>query len=288
LSSTSASANALVLAPGRAPSLDPVGTLFRHRHLAWRFAINDALGRYKGSALGLCWSFLNPLLMLGVFTIAFGTVFRGARFGAADLPDRPAVLLIFCGMVVFAVFGEVLARAPGCIVGNPNFVKKVVFPLEILPVALVGSSLLHALIGLSILAVGALALGHPPSPTILLLPFVLLPLVLFTLGVGWFLASLGVFARDVGHVTGVASQALFFLTPVVFPFEAVENGAPWAAAILRWNPLKIAVDEARLLVVWGELPNAAPLLAFGACGLAVAWLGFAWFQKTRRGFADVL
>lgn len=271
----------------KAPSLDLVRTLLPHRRLVLRFTLNDALGRYKGSALGIAWSFLNPLLMLAVFTVAFGTLFANATFTREGLPPRPPVLSIFCGMVVFAVFGEVLGRAPSAILAHPNYVKKVVFPLEILPVALVGSSLLHALIGLSILAVGTLALGHALSWTFFLLPLVLLPLVLLALGIGWLLASLGVYVRDVAHTIGVVSQALFFLTPVVYPFSLFES-RPLIAAILRWNPLKVAVDEARLVVLWGELPDFAALAAMTAVGAVVAWLGFAWFQKTRRGFADVI
>lgn len=271
----------------KAPSLDPLRTLLPHRRLLLRFTLNDALGRYKGSIFGIGWSFLNPLLMLAVFTIAFGTIFANATFAREGLPPRQPVLSIFCGMVVFAVFGEVLGRAPSAILAHPNYVKKVVFPLEILPVAIVGSSLLHAFIGLSILAAGTLLLGHALSWTFLLLPLVLLPLVLLALGFGWFLASLGVYVRDVAHTIGVISQALFFLTPVVYPFSLFES-QPVLASILRWNPIKIAIDEARLVVLWGELPNFQALGLVSAAGLVVAWLGFAWFQKTRRGFADVL
>jgi lipopolysaccharide transport system permease protein len=279
----------LVLSPTKAPILEPVAAIWPHRRLLLRFTLNDALGRYKGSLLGIAWSFLNPLLMLGVFTIAFGTIFSGANFAMrAGLPPRPPVLSIFCGMIVFAIFGEVLGRAPGCVLSNPNYVKKVVFPLEILPVALLGSSLLHALIGLCILAIGALALGSSLYWTIVLLPLVLLPLVLFGLGFGWFLGSLGVYVRDVGHTMTVVSQALFFLTPVVYPFSVFTDAAPRIAAVLAWNPLKVAVDDARLVVLWGELPDFTALTAVTAVSLLIAWLGFVWFQKTRRGFADVL
>lgn len=284
---TAAPPKNLALSAAHAPSLDPLHTLFPHRRLLLRFTINDALGRYRGSALGIAWSFLSPLLMLAVFTIAFGTIFANATFGREGLPPREPVLSIFCGMIVFAVFGEVLSRAPSAILTHPNYVKKVVFPLEILPVAIVGSSLFHALIGLTILAIGTVLLGHGLSWTFLLLPIILLPLLLLALGVGWLLASLGVYVRDVAHTIGVVSQALFFLTPVVYPFSVFEN-APRLAAVLRWNPIKIAIDEARLVVLWGELPNFRALGLVSAAGLVVAWLGFVWFQKTRRGFADVL
>lgn len=278
----------VIFGPDVSVPVEPLATIWRHRKLVTRFARNDAIGRYRGSALGLTWSFLNPLLMLGVFTIVFSTVFRGARFGGDGLPDRPAVLLIFCGMTVFGVFTEVLTRAPTMILAHPNYVKKVVFPLEILPLALVGSALFHATVGLLILAVGTILLGQPLSWTVLLLPLVLIPLAFFSAGIGWFFASLGVFARDLGHVVGVISQALFFLTPVVFPFQAILDNAPLVASILEWNPLKIAVDEARMVLVWGQLPNFMSLGVFFVLSVLTAWFGFAWFQKTRRGFADVL
>jgi len=270
-----------------AGTLDPIAALWRQRKLLRRFAVNDALGKYRGSLLGLCWSFLNPLLMLAVFTIAFGTVFRGAAF-TNGLVERPVVLPIFCGMVVFGVFGEVLGRTPMCIVGQPNYVKKIVFPLEVLPTAILGSSLLHALIGLSILIVGQLALGFGLPWTAVLLPVVLLPLLLFALGTGFLLSSLGVYVRDIGHSIGVVSQALFFLTPVVYPFKAIEDGAPAMAAVLRWNPLKVVVDGARECLIYGVVPAPLPLLAVSVVGVAVTWLGFLWFQKTRAGFADVV
>ena len=278
----------VVFRPDSPVPIEPLSTLWRHRKLVTRFARNDAIGRYRGSALGLTWSFLNPLLMLGVFTIVFSTVFARARFGGTGLPDRPAVLLIFCGMTVFGVFTEVLTRAPMVILGNPNYVKKVVFPLEILPLAMVGSALFHALIGLLILLVGCLALGYGLSWTVLLLPLVLAPLALLAAGVGWFFASLGIYARDVGHVMGVVAQALFFLTPVVFPFQVFVDNAPIVASILQWNPMKIAVDEARMMLVWGQLPDFVSLGVFSLLSVVVAWFGFVWFQRTRAGFADVL
>ena len=217
--------------PDRHPR-NPLPALWRHRHLLRRLILNDALGKYRGSMFGICWSFLNPLLMLGVFTIAFGTIFRGAGFGVA-MPERPLVLLIFCGMVVFGIFGETIGRACTAVVHQPNYVKKLVFPLEILPVVVVGSALFHALIGLVLLFLGQMLLGYLPSWRIVQLPLVLLPLLLWALGAGWFLASLGVFMRDVSHVMSVVTQALFFMTPVVFPFEALDPAPhPGAMAAL--------------------------------------------------------
>ena len=149
--------------------------LWRRRQLLRRLVVNEALGKYRGSVLGMAWSFLNPLLMLAVFTIAFGSVFKGAAF-QNGLPARPAVLPIFCGMVVFGIFGEALGRAPTAVLSQPNYVKKIVFPLELLPAAITGSALLHAGIGLCILVVGMLALGVVPGAAALLLPIVIVPI----------------------------------------------------------------------------------------------------------------
>lgn len=270
-----------------APLLLPVATLWRQRALLRRFALADALGKYRGSWLGICWSFLNPLLMLAVFTIAFGSVFHGASF-ANGLPPRPTVLPIFCGMVVFAIFGEALGRAPTAVLAHPNYVKKIVFPLEILPAAIVGSALLHAGIGLSILIVGMLALGVVPGFAALLLPLVLLPIALLALGAAWWLASLGVYVRDIGHGMNVVAQALFFLTPIVYPFEAIENGAGALGPVLACNPLKIVVDGARACLLWNTVPPLLPWALATAFALLFALTGAAWFERTRKGFADVV
>ena len=264
-----------------------VAMLWRRRALLWRFTFADALGKYRGSWLGIGWSFLNPLLMLAVFTVAFGAVFKGASF-ANGLPARPAVLPIFCGMVVFGIFGEVLSRAPTAVLAHPNYVKKIVFPLEILPAAITGSALLHACIGLCILLVGQLALGVVPGAAALWLPVVLLPIVLLALGAGWWLASLGVYVRDIGHGMNVVTQALFFLTPVVYPFEAIERGAGALAAVLACNPLKIVIDDARLCLLWNTAPPPLPLGGALLVALVFAAAGLLWFERTRKGFADVV
>ena len=225
--------------------------------------------------------------MLGVFAIAFGALFRDAAF-APDLPHRPFVLPVFCGLIVFGLFSEVLTRSPTIVVGNPNYVKKVVFPIEILPPMILGSSIIHATIGIGILCIGQLALGYGLPWTVVLVPVVLLPLVILALGLSWFLASLGVYLRDLNHSMSVISQALFFLSPIVYPFSLIEKGSSAVAAVLALNPIKVAIDSMRLVVIWGEQPEWTGLLITGAVGIVFAWLGYVWFHKTRRGFADVI
>lgn len=259
--------------------------LHQNWHLVRIFTLRDALGRYRGSLLGLGWSFLNPLLMLAVYTVAFSKIFKSPVWGPKG--DTPAVLAIFCGMVTFGIFGEVLARAPTLILSNPNYVKKVVFPLEILPVTVLGSALLHALIGLGILLVGQLLIGSGLHFTILWLPVVLLPLVLIALGIGWTFAALGVFVRDLGQSVGVIAQVFFFLSPVVYPASQTAE-SPTTQALLWVNPMTTVIESARATILFGLPPHWLPLALVTAFGAAFAWFGYVWFQKVREGFADVV
>lgn len=259
--------------------------LLQNWHLVRIFTLRDALGRYRGSLLGLGWSFLNPLLMLAVYTVAFSVIFPSPKWGPGE--GAPAVLAIFCGMVTFGIFGEVLSRAPTLVLGNPNYVKKVVFPLEILPITVLGSALLHALIGFLILALGQVVLGSGLHATVLLLPFVLLPLVLLALGVGWTFAALGVYVRDLGQSVGVIAQVFFFLSPIVYPASMAEKSR--AAEVLLWaNPLTTVLESARAVLLYGIAP---PWLALGIVTVVAALFaaaGRVWFEKVREGFADVV
>jgi lipopolysaccharide transport system permease protein len=188
-------------------------------------------------------------------------------------------------LIVFNLFSEVLTRSPGLIVANSNYVKRVVFPLEILPLVGLLSALFHALVSLLVwLLAHALLLGWPPL-TLLYLPLVLTPFALFTLGVSWSLASLGVYLRDVAQIIGVLVTAMMFLSPLFYPASSIPESF---RLFLYLNPLTPAMELTRDVLYWGSPPPLGPLLAFWVAGAAVAWLGFAWFQKTRKGFADVL
>ena len=167
----------------------------------------------------------------------------------------------------------------------PNYVRKVVFPLEVLPVSVLGSALFHALVSLAILLVAELIHSGRIHPTVVLLPLALLPLVLLSLGLTWFLASLGVFLRDIGYAVPLAVQVLFFVTPVLYPLENVPE--PFRTFV-RLNPLTAAVENFRRLVFRGTLPDWGELAAWTALTGLVTLLGYAWFMKTKRGFADVI
>lgn len=260
-----------------------VGSLIRHRSLILQMTVREVVGRYRGSIMGLTWSFLHPLLMLTVYTLVFGVVFK-ARWGGGD-SKLDFALILFAGMIVHGLFAECANRAPGLVLANPNFVKKVVFPLEILPWVTMGSALFHAALSLIVLLAFFAAFKLFLHPTVFLLPLVILPFVLLTMGVSWLLASLGVYARDVGQVIGVVTTLLLFLSPVFYPVSALPEGY---RIFIQLNPLTFIIEQTREVVIWGRLPDWAGLVAYAAAGSVAAWLGFAWFQHTRRGFADVL
>jgi lipopolysaccharide transport system permease protein len=259
--------------------------LWRHRRLIGQFVRREVQSRYRGSLFGLLWSFLTPLLLLAIYTFVFGVVFR-ARWpeaGTGGLGDF--ALVVFCGLIVVNLFAECVSRAPGLVVGSPTYVKRVVFPLEILPVVSLGSALVTAGASLAVLLVVRLAAERALPWTVLLAPVVLVPVVLLTLGVAWFLASLGVFVRDISYLVVLLLQALVFITPIFYPLEAVPEGL---RGVLGLNPLYPVVDDLRRVVLWGKLPDWPRLAFSGAAGAAAMVLGHAWFMKTRRAFADII
>ena len=260
------------------------GSLWYQRGLIWEMTKRDVIGRYRGSAMGILWSFLNPILMLTVYTFVFNVVFR-ARWGGEDSSKMEFAIILFVGMIIHGLFAECVNRAPGLVLHNVNYVKKVVFPLEILPWVTMGSALFHALISVLVLLV-AFALTHfYLNWTVVLLPLLLLPLVLLTLGITWFVASVGVFLRDVGQTTGIITTMMLFLSPVFFPVSALPEDY---RVLLHLNPLTFMIEQARDILVWGRPLDWRGLGIYLVSSLIVAWLGLFWFQKTRRGFADVL
>ena len=259
--------------------------LWRNRQLTRQMIHRDIAGRYKGSALGLAWSFFNPVFMLAVYTFVFSEIFK-ARWGTGDDESKTQfAVVLFVGMIVHGLFAEVLNRAPGLILANVNYVKKVVFPLEILPVVSLGAALFHSLVSLGVLLAAFALFNGYLHWTAVLIPLVMLPLVVLTLGLAWMLASLGVFLRDVGQTIGIITTVLMFLSPVFYPVTAVpERFRPFIMA----NPLTFIIEQAREVLIWGHLPNWTGLGIYTLAATAVAWAGYAWFQKTRKGFADVL
>jgi lipopolysaccharide transport system permease protein len=257
---------------------------WRHRSLLVAMIQREVAGRYRGSVMGMLWSFLNPAFMLLVYTFVFSVVFK-ARWGVGDGSRTEFALVVFAGLLVFNLFSECVTRAPTLIVANPGYVKKMVFPLEILPWVSLGTALFHAFVSLLVWLAFYIVLFGMPHATLLLLPVVLLPLAFFTLGVSWLLASLGVYLRDVGQVVGVLTSALMFVSAIFYPVSALPASY---RNILYLNPLTPVIEQARAVLFWGSLPNPTAWAGGLLLAIAVAWLGFTWFQKTRPGFADVL
>lgn len=261
---------------------------FTHnRTLIARMTRREVAARYRGSVIGLAWSFVNPILLLLVYTFVFTIVFK-ARWGEprfAIVDDGGFAIMIFAGMIVHALFSECFIRSPMLITENANFVKRVVFPLEVLSWVAIGSAMFHAGVSLLVLLAGQLMLtGHIPW-TALLVPLVYLPLIFLTLGLSWFVSASGVYFRDLSQVSGFISTVLLFLSPVFYPLSSIPEAYRWAFYL---NPLTFIIESSRELLLFGQLPSATGLGLYYAVSIAVAWLGFTWFQKIRSGFADVI
>jgi lipopolysaccharide transport system permease protein len=258
--------------------------LWLQRELLWQFTLRNVELRHKGSHLGLVWSFLNPLLMLGLYVLVFGYI-MGGRFGV--LPQETQVdyaLGIFIGLTLLHVVSETLGLAPSLIVGNPNFVKKVVFPLEILPAAMVGAALIHLLISLALTLISLLLAGVGLTLAALWVPVILVPILLLSLGIGWFFSALGVFFRDLGQIVQFVTMVLLWCSGVFF--TAQKYPAAWV--YLRYNPLLLAIEMTRDALLWHRPVNLHHLGYIYAVGLVACYLGYAAFRRMRPAFADVL
>ncbi len=260
-------------------------SLWRNRQLVARMANRDVLGRYRGSVMGLAWSFFNPLLMLAVYTFVFSVIFS-ARWGDGIAETRTGfAMMLFVGMIVHGLFAECINRAPNLILTNANYVKKVIFPLEILPWIVLASALFHIAISCSVLVLAMLLIDQSLHWTIILFPLVLLPLVLATIGLTWLVAALGVYIRDVGQLTVMFTTILLFISGIFFPISAVPEEYQ---VVMRLNPLSYIIEESRNTLLLGVVPDFARLGVHFVAGLLITWIGFAWFQHSRRGFADVV
>ncbi len=255
--------------------------LLKHRGLLAQLIKRDVLLRYRGAMFGVLWIFLSPLLMLAIFAFVFGQIFE-ARW-PQQTEGLPFWLLLYSGLIVFNVFAESVSRSPSAVRGSPSYVKKMIFPVELLPLVPVGSGLIHALFNLLILAVALAWTGHL-TLGILLFPLLLLPVLLFAVGLSWFLAAWGVFIKDMNQIVPLFVQMLLFLSPVFYPVSAVP-------AILRplyqYNPLGSVIEAGRAAILGVPVAWAAWSVAL-AVGGAVFALGYAFFQHSRDEFADVL
>ncbi len=262
----------------------PFDAWLHHRSLTLEMAKRDILGRYRGASFGLLWSLLSPFFMLLIYTLAFGYLLK-SRWPGTSGNIADFAMLLSVGLIVHGFFAECLNRAPQLIVSNSNLVKRIVFPLQVLPWTMVLSALFHAFANFLVYVGLNLALRGEMVPTLPLLPLVMLPLAMAALGVGWLLASLSVFLRDIGQVTGLLATAMLFLSSAIVPVDTLPEHYQW---VFRLNPLTFIIDQAREVAFWGRMPDWAGLGLYAVGATLFAYLGYAVFQKTRRGFADVL
>lgn len=244
----------------------------------------DAFGRYRGSFIGVIWSFINPILMLMVYTFIFSSVFK-MKWSDSSNSNQEFSLIMFSGLIVFNLFSECVNRSPGLIISNINYVKKVIFPLEILSVTLLGSAVIHMFINFIVWLIAYLILFGAPPITIFLFPIIILPLLLIILGISWFLASLGVYIKDITQFTGTLVTILMFLSPIFYPLAAIPESY---RSVIQLNPLTQVLENVRGVLFWGSVPDLYSWLQFFLISVLVSWIGFAWFQITKKSFADAL
>lgn len=262
-----------------------IASLWRNKRLISNLVRREVVGRYKGSMLGVFWSLITPVFMLAVYTFVFSFVFR-ARWGDGGESSRTEfALVLFAGLIVFNFFAECINRAPSLVLANMNYVKKVVFPLEVLPWVLMGSALFHFAVSFCVWLMAYMLIVGVPHWTLILSPIIILPFIMFVMGISWALASLGVYLRDVGQIIGSVVQVLMFMTPIFYPASALPERF---RVLLLLNPITPPIEMMRGVMYWGQLPSLELWLLINVVSVVVAVMGFAWFQRTRKGFADVL
>lgn len=267
---------ALVLGPWR--------TVWKDASFILTLVRREIEGRYRGAYGGLLWYVLNNLLLLSIYSFVFGTIFN-ARWNVPGAEGGQFAIPLFLGMIIFNVFAECVSRAPIAITSNPSYVKRVVFPLEILPIVNMGMALFNFVVGVVVMVCLASLLDTPIHWQIVWLPVLLIPVVLMVLGLTWVLASLGVYVRDVTHLVGFLVISTMFMSPIFFPGSAFPEKYRWA---MNLNPMTYPIEAGRAAALFGQSPSLDTLGIYLLAGLIIAHIGYTWFQMTRRGFADVL
>lgn len=269
------------------PPLNPVApyaSLAKNPRLILELCRRDVSGRYRGSMGGLFWSFITPLLMLAIYSFVFGYIFR-SRWQMEGGGEVHFSIVLFVGLIISNLFSECVNRAPTLVVSNPNYVKKVVFPLEALAWMAIGSALFHAVISTMALLAAMWLTSTPIAWTAVALPLLLLLFVPMLAGFAWLLSALGVYFRDAQQIVGVLTLALVFLSPIFYSRENIPESYRW---LLSLNPLTFIVESARGLVLWSKWPDAGATAVYACVSMLVAWVGWVSFQTTRKGFSDVL
>lgn len=263
--------------------LAPLKNLYLYRNLIFQLIRRDVLSRYQGSFLGIAWSLCLPLLTLAVYALVFGVILSPRWPNISD--PMQFTLILFTGLLAFNFFSECVSRAPFLIISNSNYVKKVIFPIDVLVWVPIGSATFQLCLGLIPWTLLVFLFGGKISYLSVLLPLVFLPLMVLTVGVSWFLSALGVFIRDVGQVVGVGVQLLLYLGPIIYPREVLPERFQW---LMYLNPVTVPVEQFRNILNFGLVPDFLALSVYTLVAFLVAYLGRLFFEKTRHGFADVI
>ncbi|MFQ3246431.1 MAG: lipopolysaccharide transport system permease protein [Arenicella sp.] len=262
-----------------------LSSVLNNKYLFVQMLKRDVQKRYRGSQLGFLWAFFYPILMLLVYTFVFGMVMK-VKWGVAGQDNIDFGLILFAGLLCHGLMAEVVIGSVSMITGNSQYVKKVVFPLEILSLVGLANALFHMFLGLLILMAIYLFTGNELHWTLLLVPVVLLPFVVFLLGLSWFISVLGVYVRDLSQVVGVLMTVLMFMCSIVFPFDRLP--VELQPYVLWLNPLTIIVEQLRAVMLFGQLPDWHLLGIYSIGAVAMLILGVWFFNRTRGGFADVI
>jgi len=256
-----------------------------HKQLLASMVVRDITARYKGSWGGLFWAVANPVLLMLVYYFVFSMIFEVRLPELYDGREAPFAGFIFAGLIVYFMFSEVLLRSSTLISDNTNYVKKVVFPLEIIPPVMVLGAAFNFLVSLVILTLFLLISGHALTPAILVLPLVLIPYLLFLMGLAWLIGALSVYVRDVGYVAGFIATAMMFLSPVFYALQSVPASFQ---SVMLLNPMTHFIEAFRYCVIGGMVPEGKILLILWTIAVIIFLLGYGFFQRVRHGFADIL
>ncbi|MCD7099175.1 ABC transporter permease [Stenotrophomonas sp. MMGLT7] len=268
----------------RLPEMGIFSVFGRYRSLAFELTQREILGRYRGASFGLMWSLISPFLMLLVYTLAFGFIMKG-RWPGSSGSTTDFALILFAGLIVHGFFADCFTRAPQLIISNTSYVKRVVFPLDILGWSVAFSALFHLFMNIVVLLLLHLCVKGSIPATAILVPLVLLPLVILTVGVCWIVSALGVYLRDIGQIAGVIATAMLFLSSAIVPLESVPDSY---RIVFELNPLTFIINQVREVVIWGRFPDWIGLGIYTLIACVIALIGHRVFNKLRVGFADVL
>jgi lipopolysaccharide transport system permease protein len=261
-----------------------LATIAKYRDLIAQLIRREFQIRFRGATLGVLWAIITPFVTVLMFAFVFGVIFK-SRWGGTGTSTESFIIIVLIGMTVHGILAEALGRAPTAILGQPTYVKKVVFPLEIIPIVVTANAVLNAAITLLVVLTASAIVHGGLETTVLLLPIVLLPYVVLIAGVVLFVSAIGVYIRDMSQIVTLVTMLTLFLSPIFYPISAVPEGYRF---LLYLNPLTFIVEQTREVALFGHLPDWAGLAVYALLAFLFAWLGYCWFQKSRNGFADVI